>query len=88
MQLPNEQYQYQRLTASGLVKTGSGLSGGFLVTSGTPTVAIYDGTDTSGTLIVNTMQTTAATPYPVPAKFNIGMYVVIGGAGDVTFFYN
>ena len=84
---PNEQYQYQRLTSSGLIKTGSGLLGGFIVASGTPTIALFDNTTNAGTLILNTLQTVAATPYPVPALFTKGCYAVITGAGDVTFFY-
>ena len=83
----NEQYQYTRLTASGVVKGAPGLLGGFIVASGTPTIQLYDNATTnSGTIILNTMQTTAATPYPVPVRFLNGCYAVITGTGDVTFF--
>ena len=58
-----------------------------MVASGAPTIAIYDGTDNTQALILNTLQTTAATPYPFPANFQKGAFVVIGGSGDVTFFY-
>jgi hypothetical protein len=88
MQQPNQQYQYTRLTASGLVKSGQGLLGGFLVASGTPTIQLFDSLTAGGTLILNTMQLSAATAYPVPAFFNNGVYAVIAGAGDITFFYN
>jgi hypothetical protein len=86
--LSNEQCQFKRLTATGIVRTGSGLFNGFLVASGTPTVKIYDGVDNTGAVILNTMQTAAATPYPVPVLVNVGVYVEIGGSGDITFFYN
>lgn len=85
---PNEQCQTKRLTASGLVRTGSGLLSGLLVASGTPVIKLYDGVDNTGTVLVNSMQTTAATPYPVPAVVNVGIYAELTGAGDVTFFYN
>lgn len=89
MQLPNEQYQYKRLTASGLVKNGAGCGGGFIVAQGQPTITVYNGTDTSGDLILNGMVVTAsATPYPLPAVFTMGLYVVISGSADITFFYN
>lgn len=88
MQWPNNQYQYKRLTTSGIVKNSAGLGGGMLIASGNPTITIYDGVDTSGTIMVNAMVCTAATPYPLPAMFTVGMYVVISGTADVTFFYN
>lgn len=84
---PNGQYQYQRLTASGLVKNGAGLLGGFLVASGSGSVTVYNGTSSSGTLILNTMTIADATPYPLPVLFTAGCYVVISGTLDVTFFY-
>jgi len=84
----NEQYQYQRLTASGLVKKGSGQLGGFIVSIGTPTVTIYDSTTGTGTLIINGMVCAANTPYPVPVAFTQGCYVTISGTCDITFFYN
>jgi len=86
--VPNGQYQFKRLTASGLIKTGSGLSGGFIVATGTPTITLYDNTSAAGTVILNGLVAAAATPYPIPALFNTGLYAVLSGAGDVTFFYN
>lgn len=84
----NERYSYVRLTATGVVKAGSGLLGGFLVVTGTPTITLYDNPSAaSGTIIINGLVTVAGTPYPVPAKFTQGCYAVLSGAGDVTFFY-
>lgn len=76
------------MTASGILRTGAGLIDGFLVATGTPTITIYDGTDTSGTLLLNGLVTVAGTPYPFPALVEAGAYVVMSGTGDVTFFYN
>lgn len=85
---PNPQYQYQRLTATGLVKKGSGLLGGFIVASGTPTVTLYDNTSTTGVVVLNGLVTVAGTYYPLPALFTQGCWAVLSGAGDVTFLYN
>ena len=85
---PNQQCQFVRLTASGIVKTGAGALSGFLVVTGTPTITLYDNTSAAGTVIINGIVTTAGTPYPVPARFINGCYAVLGGSGDVTFFYN
>lgn len=83
----NEQYQYIRLTASGVIKGLPGILGGFIVASGSPTILIYDNATTnSGTIILNTMQTTAGTPYPLPVRLTNGAYAVIVGTGDITFF--
>jgi hypothetical protein len=88
MQQPNQQCQFKRLTSSGIIKTGAGLCNGFMVVTGTPTITLYDGVDNTGVLIYNGLVTTAGTPYPCPALVNVGIYAVLGGAGDVTFFYN
>lgn len=83
----NEEYQPKRLTATGIVRTGAGQLGGFLVASGTPTIKIYDSVDNSGTIILNTMQTAAATPYPLPVQLIKGCYAEITGTADITFFF-
>ena len=80
----------KRLTASGLVLTASGqaILSGILVATGTPTITVYDGTDTTGEVIVNGLVAVAGTPYPIPRIINKGIYVVLSGAGDITVFYN
>lgn len=83
----NEMYGYKRLTATGSVKASQGQLGGFIVATGTPTVTIYDSLAASGTVILNGMVCSAATPYPLPVGFNIGCYVSITGTCDITFFY-
>jgi len=85
---PNEQYSIQRLTASGLIRSGNGQLGGFLVAQGTPTVTIYDNTAASGTILLNAMVCAAGTSYPLPVALTIGAYAVISGACDISFFYN
>ena len=83
----NDLYVYQRLTVSGSVKVGVGLLGGFIVASGTPTIALYDSLTGSGTLILNTMQTAVGVYYKIPAGFQTGLYAVITGTADITFLY-
>lgn len=83
----NGKYQYVRLTASGPVKAANGRLRGFFVASGTPTLALYDSLTGAGTLILNTAQLAAATPYPLPVVFTNGLYAVLTGAGDITFLY-
>ena len=83
----NDAYAYQRLTVSGLIKTGQGLLGGFMVASGTPTVTLYDNTSAAAPIILNATVTVAGTRYPLPVVFNTGLYAVLSGTGDITFYY-
>ena len=51
-----------RITATGQVKGANGKMLGFFVASGTPTVKLWDNESAgSGTILLNTMQTVAAT---------------------------
>lgn len=82
-----EAYDYVNLSASGVVKTGSGSIIGFIcASSSSGTVKLFDNTAASGNVVLNTMNMTAATFYPCPARFRTGLYATIGGTADVTFF--
>lgn len=81
----NEVGAPKRLTADGIVKSGTGKMMGFFVASGTPTILLYDNTAASGTVVLNTMQTTAATWYDLPITFVNGLYADVTGACDITF---
>lgn len=86
---PNEQFQYGRLTASGLVKAGNGLLGGFMAASGTPTIKLWDGLSAAGPIILNTSAALVPmTWYRIPIVFTNGLFASITGAGDITFAYN
>lgn len=75
-----------RITATGQVKGANGKMLGFFVASGTPTVKLWDNATTgSGTVLLNTMQTTAATWYAFPASFANGVHATVAGAGDISF---
>lgn len=84
--------RFKRLTASGLVltATGQGMSSGLLCAqSSSLVVSVYDGIDTSGTLLVNQIPLTAGAPVPIPAIVTKGIYVsFVSGSGDITYFYN
>jgi hypothetical protein len=83
----HSQGQFARLTATGQVRAGQGILLGFMVASGTPTIKLWDSLTGAGTILLNTMQTTAATWYPLPACLNTGLFATITGAADITFIY-
>lgn len=76
------------LAASGLAKTGAGLLGGIIVgTSTALTIKVWDSLTATGTVILETtVAITSSVPFylPVPAAFNTGCFVTIGGTGTVT----
>jgi hypothetical protein len=79
-------FNYQRLTASGQVTKGGSLMAGFIAASASSgTLALYDGTNSSGTLILNTMSLTPGQFVPLPVLATNGIYAVIGGTADITF---
>jgi hypothetical protein len=91
MNTPNEQYQYQLISATTQIKNAPGLIGGIFCSSvtGSPTLTVYD--DVSGgttTKIVDTFTLTAGTPFPFPALFNKGLNMVISGTASLTVFFN
>ena len=81
----NEVGMYSQQSASALLKTGSGKILGFMVSSGTPTVKLWDNTAASGAVILNTLQTAAATWYEVPVAYATGCYATITGTAEITF---
>ena len=81
---------YVNLTASGLVKTGTGNVYGIIVNSHTSgTIKLWDNTAGSGTVVVDTM-TLGASERWIPLfgmAFGIGLYVTIGGTANITIAY-
>ena len=79
---------YITMGASGQVKASDGILSGMFVSSGTPTVLIYDTTGITGTAIINSVVTAVAGNYNFyDVKFSYGCYVSLTGAGTVTIFY-
>lgn len=85
----SEAGDYTNISASALIRTGPGKLLGVLVASasGTPTVKVWDNTSAATTVIVNTMPVVGGVFYPIPAKFQTGCYVTIGGTVDCTVFW-
>ncbi len=85
----SEAGNYTNLTADTLVRTGPGkLLGVFVASaSGTPTIKVWDNTSAATTVIVNTFTPSAGVFYPMPCRFETGLYVDIGGTVDITVFW-
>ncbi|MFM0428197.1 hypothetical protein PQQ75_04205 [Paraburkholderia aspalathi] len=84
-------YKYANLSAAGstLLKTGIGSLGGVVVGTGAAgaTITLYDGTNTSGTLIA-VLSAAAPVPLTFGVSFFTGLYVVVaGGSPNVTVSY-
>lgn len=83
--------KYKNLTASGLVKTGSGKIAGIVVNSHTSgTIKVWDNTSAATTVLFNTM-TLGASERFIPlydANFTTGCYVTIGGTADITVIFD
>lgn len=79
------------LTASGLIKTGSGTVRGVVINSHTSgTLKFWNNTAGSGTVLFNTI-TLGASERFVPlydANFTTGLYLTIGGTADVTVMFD
>jgi len=79
------------LTASAIVKTGSGRLQGVVINSHTlGTLKLWDNTAGSGTVLFNTI-TFAAGERWIPffgATFSTGCYATIGGTADITLMFN
>lgn len=80
------------ISASSLIKTGSGRVQGVIINSNTAgTVKLWDNTAASGTILINTFSFTTGTSGFLPlfgGTFGTGLYATIGGTADITIFYN
>lgn len=87
--------KYRNLTASALVKTGSGTVKGIVIGSHTSgTIKLWDNTSAATTVLVNTMTLSAIATTGerfidlFGANFTTGLYVTIGGTADITVMYD
>ena len=85
----SEAGDYTNISASTLIRTGPGKLLGIFVASAssTPTIKVWDNTSAATTVLVNTFTPSAGVFYPMPAKFQTGCYVTIGGTVDCTVFW-
>ena len=86
----NNMNKYKNISASALVKTGTGTVSGIIVNShSSGTIKLWDNTSAATTVICNTI-TLAAGERWVPTfdlVFNTGLYATIGGTADITIVY-
>lgn len=76
-------------TADALIKTGKGnLIGIFVASSTSCTIKLWANTAASGTVLVDTFSASAATWYPLPFYFDVGLYLDVGGTCALTVSYN
>lgn len=84
--------QYANITASSLIKTGTGIVYGFTVNSHTNgTLKLWDNTSAATTVLVNTYTFPAGSSvvvFPNAFAFKTGLYATIGGTADITISYN
>jgi hypothetical protein len=82
----SESQNYKNMTATTQVYTGTcGLLGIFVASaSSTPTIQVLDGTAATSVTLANTFTPIAATFYPIPARVNTGLRIVISGTVDCT----
>jgi hypothetical protein len=82
--------RYANLTSDTAVVTGAGNLVGIFVASASasPTIKLWDNTAAAGSVLVNTFTPIAGSWYPIPVKFNTGLYVDVGGTLDITVAYN
>jgi hypothetical protein len=81
---------FVRLTATGNVSAVQARLAGILCsTTSSGTVVVYDSATTTTTIpITGTITLTAGQFYPIPARCQSGVYVVVGGTADVTVFFD
>lgn len=80
---------YLNGSSSQSVKSGGGdLLGIFVASSSSGTIKLWDNTAGSGAVLANTFNAAAATWYPIPARFNKGLFITVGGTIDYTVVFN
>lgn len=83
--------KHANISASALVKTGSGTLAGVIINShSSGTLKLWDSLTAANTIICNTM-TFAAGERFIPLygiTFNTGLYATIGGTADITIVYH
>lgn len=84
-------YKYTNLTASALIKTGSGEVAGFIVNSNSSgTLKLWDALTATTPVLMNTYTFPAGSSvvsFPAPINFVTGLFATIGGTADITIVY-
>jgi len=79
-----------RISATGVIAKGGGRLLGVLCNASTSlTITLYDNNSSAtGTPFANAIGLAAGQYLPIPAAYANGLWCVIGGIGDATFFVN
>ena len=87
-------FKYRNITASTLVKTGSGVIKGIVINShSSGTVKVWDAVTATNPTLFNTMTLSVIASTGeryidlMEANFNIGCFVTIAGTADITILY-
>lgn len=79
----------RNITSDTLLKTGSGdLVGIFVASSTSCTIKLWDNTSAATTVAVDTFAASAATWYPLPFRFNTGLFLDVSGTCAMTPSFN
>lgn len=79
---------YRNLSASALVKTGTGkLKGMYVNSTSSGTIKFWDNTSGATTVINNTITPAVGWHELGDAAFTVGCYATIGGTLDVTIYF-
>lgn len=89
MQNVRQAAKYTNLSASALIKTGTGVVYGLVVNShSSGTLKLWDNTSAATTVLLNTITFAAGSgivvALPVGIQFGVGLYATIGGTADIT----
>lgn len=80
--------KYTNLTATGLIKTGSGMVKGFIINSHTNgTLKLWDAVTATTPVLMNTYTFTAGSGvvnFPEAIAFTKGLFATVGGTLDIT----
>jgi hypothetical protein len=77
-----------RQTTGGLVKKGNGTLRRIACSASTAgTITAYDGTDATGTLLLNAFPLTAGQTPQFDLAFTNGLFIVVGGTADYVVVY-
>ena len=80
--------KYQNLTASALIKTGTGkLKGMYVNSTSAGTIKFWDNTSAATTVINNTITPAIGYHDLGGVAFTVGLYATIGGTLDVTLYF-
>lgn len=81
-------YKFKNMSASALVQEGHTKLGSIFCASSTSgTAKVWNNTEASGDVCVDTFTLVAGTSYQIPADMKNGCYITIANTANITVFY-